>query len=54
MTAEYRNRQADTFDHEPDHGLLDPGVRAAWRTVLPLIRAPPLVGAPPLIRAPSG
>lgn len=21
---------ADSFDHEPDHGLLDPAVRAAW------------------------
>ena len=26
--------QADMFDEEPDHGLLDPTVRSAWRRVL--------------------
>lgn len=26
--------EAATFDDEPDHGLLDPTVRAAWRRVL--------------------
>src|SRR5687767_11187994 len=26
--------EAATFDDEPDHGLLDPSVRAAWRQVL--------------------
>ncbi|GGU02096.1 SAM-dependent methyltransferase [Streptomyces violascens] len=24
------DEEADTFDEEPDHGLLDPAVRAAW------------------------
>jgi SAM-dependent methyltransferase len=29
---------ADAFDDEPDHGLRDPGVRAAWKAlVLPLM-----------------
>jgi SAM-dependent methyltransferase len=26
--------EADSFDQEPDHGLLDPGVRAAWASRL--------------------
>ena len=26
--------EAATFDDEPDHGLVDPTVRAAWRQVL--------------------
>src|SRR5438094_588363 len=26
--------EAATFDNEPDHGLLDPAVRMAWRQVL--------------------
>jgi 2-polyprenyl-3-methyl-5-hydroxy-6-metoxy-1,4-benzoquinol methylase len=29
-----RDARAATFDDEPDHGLLDPTVRAAWRQVL--------------------
>ncbi|HTJ32375.1 MAG TPA: class I SAM-dependent methyltransferase [Dactylosporangium sp.] len=38
----YWDEQADTFDDEPDHGLLDPGVRAAWRDALmPLLPAAP-------------
>jgi ubiquinone/menaquinone biosynthesis C-methylase UbiE len=28
------NSQASGFDDEPDHGLKDPHVRAAWRTLL--------------------
>ncbi|MFL6078499.1 MAG: class I SAM-dependent methyltransferase [Ornithinibacter sp.] len=28
------NREAPTFDEAPDHGLLDEGVRAAWRELL--------------------
>ena len=28
------NREAPTFDEAPDHGLLDPAVRAAWRDLL--------------------
>jgi SAM-dependent methyltransferase len=36
------DRQADAFDDEPDHGLRDPGVRAAWDALLsPLLPAPP-------------
>jgi ubiquinone/menaquinone biosynthesis C-methylase UbiE len=36
MTGEagYWDSQADTFDHQPDHGLLDPQVRQAWRRLL--------------------
>ena len=36
MTGEagYWDSQADTFDHQPDHGLLDPRVRQAWRRLL--------------------
>lgn len=34
--------QAATFDDEPDHGLLDPGVRAAWANLLlPLLPPAP-------------
>ncbi|MTD14733.1 methyltransferase domain-containing protein [Nakamurella sp. YIM 132087] len=28
------DEQAETFDQEPDHGLLDPAVRAAWAALL--------------------
>jgi ubiquinone/menaquinone biosynthesis C-methylase UbiE len=31
---EYWNAQAETFDDEPDHGLADVSVRAAWRDLL--------------------
>jgi ubiquinone/menaquinone biosynthesis C-methylase UbiE len=36
MTGEagYWDSQADTFDRQPDHGLLDPQVRQAWRRLL--------------------
>ncbi|MFD4636233.1 methyltransferase domain-containing protein [Lentzea sp. NPDC058436] len=37
MTDEVRDfwdRHAATFDEEPDRGLLDPGVRAAWAGLL--------------------
>jgi SAM-dependent methyltransferase len=30
----YWDRQAPAFDDEPDHGLTDPSVRAAWARVL--------------------
>ena len=30
----YWDSQAATFDEEPDHGLLRPGIRAAWRSLL--------------------
>jgi ubiquinone/menaquinone biosynthesis C-methylase UbiE len=30
----YWDSQAATFDHQPDHGLLDPQVRQAWRRLL--------------------
>lgn len=33
-TAEYWDQQAPTFDDEPDHGLRDPAVRAAWADLL--------------------
>lgn len=28
------DREAETFDQEPDHGLADPDCRAAWRSLL--------------------
>ena len=30
----YWDNEAETFDREPDHGLLDPGVRTAWQELL--------------------
>jgi SAM-dependent methyltransferase len=30
----YWDEQADAFDEEPDHGLRDPAVRAAWAALL--------------------
>nr|QEO75028.1 hypothetical protein [uncultured bacterium] len=44
MTSEVRDfwdQHAATFDQEPDHGLLDPDVRATWAAVLlPLLSSP--------------
>ena len=38
---EYWDGQAEDFDREADHGLLDPGVRRAWaELILPLIPVP--------------
>lgn len=38
MTANIWDAEAATFDDEPDHGLKDPAVRAAWADLLlPLI-----------------
>jgi SAM-dependent methyltransferase len=37
---DYWDAQAAAFDAEPDHGLLDPPVREAWRALL-LSRLPP-------------
>ncbi len=34
MTRELWDREALTFDDEPDHGLADVAVRAAWRDLL--------------------
>ena len=34
VTAATWDRQAATFDEEPDHGLRDPSVRRAWTTLL--------------------
>ena len=31
---DYWDNEASTFDSEPDHGLLDPEVRRAWRLLL--------------------
>ena len=42
--ADYWDGQAATFDHEPDHGLLDPQVRQAWRRLL-LAELPPAPAA---------
>jgi SAM-dependent methyltransferase len=33
-TAEAWDAEAPTFDEAPDHGLRDPAVRAAWRSLL--------------------
>jgi ubiquinone/menaquinone biosynthesis C-methylase UbiE len=46
MTGEagYWDSQAGTFDHQPDHGLLDPQVRQAWRRLL-LAELPPAPAA---------
>jgi SAM-dependent methyltransferase len=41
-TRRYWDTQAADFDDAPDHGLLDPAVRAAWVQLL----APRLPGAP--------
>jgi 2-polyprenyl-3-methyl-5-hydroxy-6-metoxy-1,4-benzoquinol methylase len=38
----YWDKEAETFDQEPDHGLLDARVRAAWQELLEnLLPAPP-------------
>lgn len=34
MTRDLWDREAASFDDEPDHGLADPGIRAAWRDLL--------------------
>ena len=34
MTRDLWDREAATFDDEPDHGLGDPITRAAWRALL--------------------
>ncbi len=33
-TVDLWNREAPAFDDAPDHGLLDPSVRSAWRELL--------------------
>ncbi|MEJ3657733.1 class I SAM-dependent methyltransferase [Actinomycetes bacterium KLBMP 9759] len=38
--AAYWDEQAESFDHQPDHGLRDPDVRSAWaELLLPLLPA---------------
>ena len=38
----YWDRQAPEFDHEPDHGLLDPATRGEWTRLLEsVLPAPP-------------
>jgi SAM-dependent methyltransferase len=38
--TDFWDAQADTFDEQPDHGLRDPAVRAAWADLLlPLLPA---------------
>jgi cytochrome P450/protein-L-isoaspartate O-methyltransferase len=38
VTQEFWDAEAATFDEQPDHGLRDPGVRAAWaELLLPLL-----------------
>jgi SAM-dependent methyltransferase len=40
--AEYWDGEADRFDEQPDHGLRDPAVRAAWAgLLLPLMPSAP-------------
>ncbi|GAA1346614.1 class I SAM-dependent methyltransferase [Arthrobacter roseus] len=39
--ADYWDRQAATFDQDPDHGLEDPDVRTAWRNLLKQILPKP-------------
>ena len=42
-TAEFWDNEARKFDEKPDHGLLDPTIRAAWtELLLPLIPSPPV------------
>jgi ubiquinone/menaquinone biosynthesis C-methylase UbiE len=38
--SEFWDREAATFDDEPDHGLLDPAVRAAWSALLERLLPP--------------
>jgi ubiquinone/menaquinone biosynthesis C-methylase UbiE len=42
--ADYWDSQAASFDHEPDHGLLDTRVRQAWQRLL-LAELPPAPAA---------
>lgn len=37
VTRELWDREASRFDEEPDHGLADPRVRAAWCELLLLV-----------------
>ncbi len=39
--SDYWEKQAASFDKEPDHGLRDPAVRAAWRGLLLLLLPSP-------------
>lgn len=40
-TSEFWNEEAERFDEQPDHGLLDPSVRSAWAgLLLPLMPSP--------------
>ncbi len=42
QVGNFWDEQAATFDEEPDHGLLDPAVRAAWTDLLlPLLPPAP-------------
>jgi ubiquinone/menaquinone biosynthesis C-methylase UbiE len=42
QAQEFWDEQAASFDEQPDHGLRDPAVRAAWRDVLlPLMPSSP-------------
>lgn len=40
MTQELWDREARSFDEEPDHGLADPRTRAAWRDLLLTVLPP--------------
>ena len=44
VESEYWDQQAPTFDEQPDHGMHDPAVRAAWTDVL-LAALPPAPAA---------
>ncbi len=41
VKSQYWDNEADTFDQEPDHGLLDLGVRTAWQSLLEKSLPPP-------------
>jgi ubiquinone/menaquinone biosynthesis C-methylase UbiE len=41
MTREQWDREAATFDDEPDHGLADPATREVWRSLLLDVLPPP-------------
>lgn len=42
MTQDAWDQEAATFDSEPDHGLTEPAIRAAWRELLvSILPAPP-------------
>ena len=47
------NAEAPAFDEAPDHGLLDPEVRAAWRDLLLGVLPPAPATSPTSAAAPA-